>query len=128
LSARRYNVIIADVLVGSAPHYTGLLPTLLRRHDNPAWLSRPAVLAALLACTVGPMLAPRSLASVARFSGCGVAMVACLAASISGLAAAALVQGRLAPDARLLPDAAAMGGGSPLGVLASVLTVVSGAL
>lgn len=30
-----YCVIIADVLVGSAPAYTGMLPTLLGRHDNP---------------------------------------------------------------------------------------------
>ncbi|KAL4421082.1 hypothetical protein ABPG77_001377 [Micractinium sp. CCAP 211/92] len=120
-----YCVIIADVLVGSAPAYTGMLPTLLGRHDNPWFLSRPAVLALLLAAVVAPMLVPRSLASVAKFSSFSVAMVLGLAAAISGLAAAALVEGRVADDVRLLPDAATMGGGTPLGILTSVLTVVS---
>ncbi len=92
------------------------------------FLSRPAVLALLLAAVVAPMLVPRSLASVAKFSSFSVAMVLGLAAAISGLAAAALVEGRVADDVRLLPDAATMGGGTPLGILTSVLTVVSGEL
>ena len=121
-----YNVIIADVLVGSAPRYTGFLPTLLGRHDSPWWLSRPCVLAALLCAVVLPMLIPRNLAAVARFSRFSVGMVLFLAASISGLAAAAVAEGRVAPDVRLLPDFAAMGGGLPLGILTSLLTVVSG--
>lgn len=51
-----YNVIIADMLVGSAPHYSGMLPTLLARHDGPWWLSRPFVLAALMVLVVAPTL------------------------------------------------------------------------
>jgi uncharacterized membrane protein len=103
-----------------------MLPTLLGRHDGPWWLSRPCVLAALLCGVVLPMLVPRNLAAVARFSRFSVGMVLFLAASISGLAAAAVAEGRVAPDVRLLPDFAAMGGGSPLGILTALLTVVSG--
>lgn len=111
------------------PHH----PTTTPHHPwRPAtacrFLSRPAVLALLLAAVVAPMLAPRSLASVAKFSSFSVAMVLGLAAAISGLAAAALVEGRVADDVRLLPDSATMGGGTPLGILTSVLTVVSGEL
>lgn len=97
-----------------------------RRHDNPWWLSRPAVLAVALCGVVAPMLVPRSLAAVARFSRFSVACVLGLAATICGLAATATVQGRLAPDVRLLPDPATMGGGTPLGIATSLLTVVSG--
>jgi hypothetical protein len=103
-----------------------MLPTLLGRHDGPWWLSRPCVLAALLCCVVLPMLVPRNLAAVARFSRFSVGMVLFLAASISGLAAAAVAEGRVAPDVHLLPDVAAMGAGSPLGILTALLTVVSG--
>jgi hypothetical protein len=124
----RYNVIIADVLVGSSPKFNGMLPTIAGRHDNPWFLSRGFVLAALLLAVVGPMLVPRNLASVARFSRFSVCMVLLLAASILGLATAALFEGRLAPDVRLLPDPDSMGGGSPLGILTSLLTVVSGAV
>lgn len=122
-----YCVIIADVLVGSAPAFTGVLPTLLDRHDDPWWLSRPAVLAACLGGLVGPMLVPRTLAGVARFSRVSVGMVAMLAASICGLAATAVAEGRIAPGVRLLPDPSSMHGGGPLGVATSLLTVVSGA-
>lgn len=120
-----YCVIIADVLVGSAPNFTGMLPTLLGRHDNPLWLSRPAVLAVLLLLVVLPMLVPRSLASVAKFSSFSVGMVLSLAATIAGLAAVAAAEGRLAPDVRVLPSTQDMGDGSPLAILTSLLTVVS---
>lgn len=122
-----YCVIISDVLVGAASTgYTGVLPTLLGRHDGPWWLSRAAVLGACLAGVAGPMLVPRSLAGVARFSRFSVAMVACLAAAICGLAAAAVAEGRVAPSVRLLPDPGGIRGGGPLGVAAALLTVVSG--
>lgn len=101
--------------------------SLPRRHDNPWFLSRPAVLAVLLGGVVAPMLVPRSLAAVARFSRFSVGMVGFLAAAICGLALAAVAEGRVAPDVHLLPDAEAMGGGTPLGVVTSLLTVVSGA-
>ena len=118
-----YCVIISDVLVGAASTgYTGVLPTLLGRHDGPWWLSRATVLGACLAGVAGPMLVPRSLAGVARFSRFSVAMVA----AICGLAAAAVAEGRVAPSVRLLPDPGSMRGGGPLGVAAALLTVVSG--
>lgn len=112
--------------MGSAPAFTGVLPTLLGRHDAPWWLSRAAVLAACLVGVAGPMLVPRSLAAVARFSRFSVAMVAMLAAAICGLAAAAAAEGRVAPSVRLLPDPGTMRGGGLLGVAAATLTVVSG--
>lgn len=38
-----YLIIIADMLVGSAPQWSGVLTTLLGRHDGPWFLSRPFV-------------------------------------------------------------------------------------
>ncbi len=84
------------------------------------------MLAAALCSVVGPLLVPRSLAGVARFSRFGVACVLGLAATICLLAGTAAVEGRLAPDVRLLPDPSAMGGGTPLGIATSILAVVSG--
>lgn len=122
-----YCVIISDILVGSAPAYSGVLPTLLGRHDGVWWLSRPAVLGALLLAVVAPMLVPRSLAAVARFSRLSVGMLFMLASVISTLAGVAIARGAVAPGVEWLPTPAAIGD-TPLAVLTSVLTVVSGKL
>ena len=119
-------MIIADVLVGSAPAYHGVLPSLLGRHDGPWWLSRPAVLAGLILAVVVPTLVPRSLRVVARFSSFSVCMLFLLASAISGLALLAVAKGQVAPGVSWLPAAADIGD-TPLAALSSVLTVVSGA-
>lgn len=120
-----YNVIIADVLVGSPPAYSGVLPSLLGRHDGAWWLSRPAVLAALLLGVVVPTLVPRSLRVVARFSSFSVCMLFVLASSISSLALLAVARGAVAPGVHVLPTMEELGG-TPLAAASSVLTVVSG--
>lgn len=38
-----YLIIIADMLVGAAPDWHGVLPTILDRHDGVWFLSRPFV-------------------------------------------------------------------------------------
>lgn len=43
-----YLIIIADMLVGAAPNWEGVLPTLLSRHDGVWFLSRPFVVRAWL--------------------------------------------------------------------------------
>ena len=45
--ATAYLVIIADVLVGAAPEFGGVLPTLLNRHDGVWFLSRAFVVGAV---------------------------------------------------------------------------------
>jgi hypothetical protein len=102
-----------------------MLPAMLGRHDNPWWLARPAVLAALLVAVVLPALVPRTLKAVAKLSSFSVCMLFLLASAISSLAVVAVARGQVAPGVRLLPDAGTMGG-TPLGILTSVLTVVSG--
>lgn len=97
-----------------------------RSHDGPWWLSRAAVIALLMVTVVVPTLVPRSLRVVAKFSSFSVCMLFLLASAISGLALAALARGAIAPGVSWLPSYAAIGG-SPLGALTSVLTVVSGA-
>jgi hypothetical protein len=82
--------------VGSAPRYEGVLPELFHRHDAPWWLSRPFVAAALLAAVACPLLVPRSLTAVAKCSRLSVVMVSMLAATICGLAVAAVAQGKAA--------------------------------
>lgn len=136
------RIIIADMLVGSAPQFGGVLPELFNRHDNPWWLSRAFVvrtLALVLACNgcwcyrsrcsqqtalpipaaaevlkcvaepwawhalrlqagalvcgvIAPMLVPRNLATVSRFSRCSVAMILLLAGTITTLALTALAK------------------------------------
>jgi hypothetical protein len=102
-----------------------MLPTFFGRHDDPWWLSRPAVLAALMLGVVAPTLVPRSLRAVAKFSSFSVCMLFVLATSIASLAAVALATGKVAPGVRLLPDAAVLGP-SPLEAAANVLSIVSG--
>lgn len=97
-----------------------------RRHDGPWWLTRAAVIAYLLVGVVVPTLVPRSLRVVAKFSSFSVCMLFLLASAISGLALVALAQGSIAQGVRWLPSYEVIGG-SPLGALTSVLTVVSGA-
>jgi amino acid permease len=101
-----------------------MLPTFFGRHDDPWWLSRPAVLAALMLGVVAPTLVPRSLRAVAKFSSFSVCMLFVLATSIASLAAVALATGKVAPGVRLLPDAAVLGP-SPLEAAANVLSIVS---
>jgi hypothetical protein len=48
--------------------------------------------AVLLVLVILPMLVPRTLASVSRFSGMSITMVLCIAAMIVALAVAAVVQ------------------------------------
>ena len=60
------------------PPAAGVLPELLGRHDNPWWLSRAAVAAALTLAVIVPLCVPRSLAAVARFSKLSVACVCAL--------------------------------------------------
>ncbi|KAL4427706.1 hypothetical protein ABPG75_001795 [Micractinium tetrahymenae] len=119
-----YNVIIADVLVGSAPRYSGVLPTLLGRHDNPWFLSRPAVLAALMVGVVLPTLVPRSLNAVAKFSSFSVCMLFVLASAIASLAAVAVARGQVAPGVHFLPHGEQLGA-SLLDKLTALLTVIS---
>lgn len=48
-----YLIIIADMLVGAAPDYAGVLPTMLGRHDNPWFLHRAFVVSSQLPGLVG---------------------------------------------------------------------------
>lgn len=87
-----YCIIIGDMLVGSAPHFHGLLPSLLKRHDGPYWLSRPFVLGVLLCASVLPMLLSRSLRVVAQYSRMSVVLLLGLAATMIGLAGVAIYE------------------------------------
>ncbi|GAB4822555.1 hypothetical protein N2152v2_009601 [Parachlorella kessleri] len=120
-----YLIIIADVLVGGAPEFGGVLPTLLNRHDNPWFLCRPIVVAVLVLGVVVPMLIPRSLTSVARFSRTSIVMVLLLATTICSLAIRALTLGEVGPGVHVLPSFADIADGSIRGVATALLTVVS---
>ena len=120
-----YLIIISDMLVGSAPAWGGILPYLLHRYDAPWFLTRWFVSGALVVVGVTPMLLPRDLTIVSRFSKLSVVMMLCLAGTLFGLAGVAVVKGQAA-DVHLLPSPAEMGGGGGvLGVLSSVLSVLA---
>lgn len=116
-----YEIVISDMLVGSAPNYHGLLPFILDR-QGVWWLSRGFVSGILTVLTVAPMLVSRDLAIVARFSRLSVGMMLFLAATIAGLAAYAVFQGKAAAI-HILPVPSEMGG--LLGLASCVLTVLA---
>eukprot|EP00887_Chlorella_sp_A99_P004364 scaffold15.g4364.t1 len=119
-----YEIVIADMLVGSAPGFRGVLPAIFGRHDGVWWLSRWFVSGGLTLLVVVPMLVSRDLAIVARFSRMSVVMMLFLAATICGLTAWALYLGKAAA-VHVLPHPASMGDGTMLGFISSVLTVLA---
>ena len=119
-----YLIIISDMLVGSAPTWTGLLPYLLGLTEVPWWLCRWSVSGALVAAVVTPMLATRDLSTVSKYSRFSVGMLLLLAATLVCLAGVAVGEGRAA-DVHVLPQPSSMKGGGVLGVLSTVLTVLA---
>jgi len=94
-----YLITIADILVGSSPHPQGILPRLFNHKYDDCWfLTRWFVLGVLSLGIIGPLLVPRSLTSVAKFSKLGVVLILALVCIITGLAAVALVNGKAADD------------------------------
>lgn len=119
-----YLIIISDMLVGSPPTWSGLLPYVLNEYSGPWWLTRWVVAAILVVTTVAPMLISRDLSVVSRFSRFSVGLLLLLAATLVCLAGTAVVQGKAA-DIKVLPDLETMGGGTVLGMISSVLTVLA---
>lgn len=106
-----YLIIIGDVLVGSAPSYNGVIPTVLGVHASIPWyLSRPSTVFFVMLFFIAPMLIPRTLSTVSRFSKLSVVMVLTLATSLVMLACIALAKGLAASDVSLYPptDATAL--------------------
>jgi solute carrier family 38 (sodium-coupled neutral amino acid transporter), member 2 len=121
-----YLMIICDQLVGSAPDYQGLLPTLFLKHHAllPWYFTRTAVSGALVLCVVMPLLLSRSLSFLSRFSRASVKLLLAIAATLLALAATALVKGNAAKDVYILPDIDGMGGIGPfISALLAVLAV-----
>ena len=121
--ATAYLVIIADVLVGAAPEFGGVLPTLLNRHDGVWFLSRAFVVgavcrgaglvtvlgrepssqrplsfysllqvAAVMLAVILPMLLPRTLVGVSRFSRLGITAVTFVGLMIVALSGVAIAE------------------------------------
>uniref|UniRef100_A0A1D2A8A4 Amino acid transporter transmembrane domain-containing protein n=2 Tax=Auxenochlorella protothecoides TaxID=3075 RepID=A0A1D2A8A4_AUXPR len=122
-----YLIIIADVLVGVPPHYSGLVTNLVGIHDPAVWyVSRPVVVGALCVLCLAPLLSLRDLALLAPASTAAVGVAGAFALSVLGIAGRAAWTGRLAAF-RWLPSAEALGG-SPARIaltLLSVLPVIS---
>lgn len=118
-----YIIIISDIMVGSAPEWHGIIPTLLDIHDGPWWLSRLVVSAALVLGLIVPMLLPRSLTVVARFSRVTVVLVLAIAMLMSSLAGLALSQGKASRDIRFWPHAEP--GVGAFNMLTDILAVIS---
>ncbi|KDD77191.1 transmembrane amino acid transporter protein [Helicosporidium sp. ATCC 50920] len=97
-----YLIIIADMLVGSAPKWEGVLTTLLHRHDAPWFLTRSYVTGVLVIVAIVPMLISRDLTVVARYSRNSIIMMLFLAGTMMALAGLALWQGQQA-DIHFLP-------------------------
>ena len=113
------------MLVGTAPSYRGLLPTVLGYADTgalPWWLGREPVVGALLLLTAVPMLVARDLGLVSRYSRFSVALLLLLAATLLGLAGVALAR-HMASDYYLLPSEELLA--SPLAASTVALNVLA---
>lgn len=97
-----YMITIADILVGSSSHPQGILPRLFdHKYDNCWFLTRSFVLGVLSIGVIGPLLVPRSLTSVAKFSKLGVVLILALVGIVTCLAGLALMNGKAAHDLSL---------------------------
>lgn len=122
-----YMIIMADVLVGVPPHYSGLVTNALGVHDPSVWyVSRPFVVGALCVLCLAPLLSLRDLALLAPASTAAVGVAGAFALSVLGITGAALWEGRLAAF-RWLPTREALGGDATHIVitLLAVLPVIS---
>lgn len=117
-----YLIIIQDMLIGSAPHYKGLIPYFF----GVEWfISRWFVALILLIVVVCPMLISRDLSMVSHFSKFSVRMLLSLAATLVGLAGVAVVTGKAA-NIEIFPNLETVGGiGGPLGLISAILTVLA---
>ncbi|KAL6774169.1 hypothetical protein ACKKBG_A24015 [Auxenochlorella protothecoides x Auxenochlorella symbiontica] len=123
-----YLIIIADMLVGAAPEWHGVLPTLLDRHDGVWFLSRPFVCAVLLVVAIAPMLISRELTVVARYSRNSIIMMLFLSSTMIALAGVALWQGKAAAIHILptpLDPKCASGCGTLVNMCVAILSVLS---
>jgi len=116
-----YLVVVADVLVGSAPNFDGLVCDLLPVGASDgggaaagagggcgaAFPTRRLDVMAAFSLALLPLAARRDMASLAAMNVVGVAAVALFAAAAVGVAAAAAAAGTAAPIP-LLPDWAAL--------------------
>ena len=117
-----YLMIIADILVGVAPNYNGVLCVLLNRHDSVWWLSRNFVIFVLVVAVEVPLYSLRcvhyppqhscpttnphsNMALLSKASGACVVITLYMAGFILLLAGLAWQQGALAPDVHVWPDA-----------------------
>ncbi|KAG7671241.1 hypothetical protein Ndes2526B_g02287 [Nannochloris sp. 'desiccata'] len=117
-----YLIIIQDMLIGSAPHYKGLIPYFF----GVQWfVSRWFIALFLLIVVVCPMLISRDLSIVSHFSKFSVRMLLFLAATLVGLAGVAVGTGKAA-KIEIFPDLETVGGmGGPLGLISATLTVLA---
>lgn len=117
-----YLIIIADMLVGSAPSWGGLLVYLLDRAPPPWWLSRSVVVGCLLLFLVFPMLLARNLTIVSKFSRFSMGLLLLLASTLILLSGVSVAKMKSA-DVHILPDVEAMGG--VYNLLSTLVTVLA---
>ena len=105
-----YLILIADVLCGVAPNYSGLVTNLFGIHDpSVIWVGRPFVMGIVCVFLLSPLLSLRNLGLLGPMSTVSVGVASAFALTIVGLAVAAGVQGKLAPDFTWLPSPEALG-------------------
>ncbi|KAF6236268.1 transmembrane amino acid transporter protein-domain-containing protein [Scenedesmus sp. NREL 46B-D3] len=123
-----FVVVLADLLLGTAPEYAGLLPELLRMTGAapaPAacwWLGRPFVLGVLSALVLLPLASMRSMEKLAVVNIIGVASNGLFAGLMLALAATAAAHGQLKPP-QLLPDLSQLGS-SPVLIAIALASIV----
>lgn len=117
-----YLIIIADMLVGSAPSWGGLLIYLCDVKSPPWWLSRSVVVGFLLLFLVFPMLVARNLTIVSKFSRFSMGLLLLLASTLVLLSGLSVAEQKSA-SVQILPDLKAMGGVTQL--LSTIVRVLA---
>jgi amino acid permease len=124
-----YLDALGDILVGvPANGFSGLWTNAVGVHDPTSPLaSRAAAVGAVTALLLAPLVAARSLRALAPVARAAVGVAFAFAAAVAGLAAAAVAQGRAAPDVRWVARPSELGPTPAAAALAAlgVLPVVA---
>lgn len=119
-----YIVIAADLLAGSTAHHLPGLFCEISLPGSEAWCGNRRLVAGVLTATVlAPLVFPRRISSARWSSFLGLAAVGLWTVVTAGLAALAAVRG-IAHSPAVLPDPAALGGGSFLSQMTMALSTL----
>lgn len=94
-----FLIIIGDLMVGTPPHYSGIVTNAFGMHGGDVWwLSREFVVGAVSFLVLFPLVSLRDISGLGKVSAYSVSVAIGLVGTIGMLAVVAAYEGRLATD------------------------------